>query len=290
MTNAIAKPAQQLTQLSVGEQMQYAQMMAQASIVPSAYRGNPANILIAEGFGQSMGLTPAESLYRINVIQGKPTMSAELVAAQVRRAGHKLRIEQDAERVAATATIVRCDDPDHPYTSTWDMARAKKMGLTEKDNYKKQPVTMLTWRAVTDCARMACSEALFGMYTPDEMGAAVDAHGEAVELPAQEVEVAPVPQPAPAATAPQPARQAQPADLTPVTSLAAEFMEATGLNREAANAAMCAKGRVSSLRMLDDAGVAEVAAWMREKIDEALSAPAEAEACEPELLDEEEEF
>ena len=44
------------------------------------------------------------------------------------------------------------------------------MGLSSKDNYKKQPATMLGWRAVTACARQACPEALYGVtYTADEM-------------------------------------------------------------------------------------------------------------------------
>ena len=44
------------------------------------------------------------------------------------------------------------------------------MKLDTKDNYQKQPLTMLTWRAITACAREACPEALFGVaYTPDEM-------------------------------------------------------------------------------------------------------------------------
>ena len=44
------------------------------------------------------------------------------------------------------------------------------MGLTSKDNYRKQPGTMLQWRAITAVARLACPEALYGIvYTPDEL-------------------------------------------------------------------------------------------------------------------------
>lgn len=151
-------------------QMDYAKAVAHSDIVPDAYRGKPANILIAMGFGQSMGLSPAESMYRINVIKGKPTMGAELIAAQVRKAGHKLRIRKDEANMSVTAIIVRSDDPDYPFTATRDQAWAQQMGLTGKDNYKKQPMTMLTWRAITAVAREACPEALFGVaYTPDEM-------------------------------------------------------------------------------------------------------------------------
>ena len=69
-----------------------------------------------------------------------------------------------------TATIIRADDPDFPHVVTRDMAWAKKMGLDGKDNYKKQPLTMLQWRAISGVARLACPEALYGVaYTADEI-------------------------------------------------------------------------------------------------------------------------
>ena len=99
-------------------------------------------------------------------------MSASLIAAQVRKAGHKLRIEVDETpgKESAICTIIRRDDPDHPFVSKRDRAWAQRMGLLNNSNYIKQPATMLKKRAITDCARDACSEALCGIdYTPDEM-------------------------------------------------------------------------------------------------------------------------
>ena len=143
------------------------------SILPEAYRGKPANVLIAVGLGSSMGLSPAESLYRISVIKGKPTAGAELIAANVRKAGHKLRVETGEGTV--TATIIRNDDPEFPFSVTRDLAWANRMGLAQNDNYKKQPETMLQWRAISAVARLACPEALYGVqYTPDEAEATVE--------------------------------------------------------------------------------------------------------------------
>lgn len=156
--------------LSMSEQMQFSEIASQGDMVPQAYRGKPANALVAIGLGQAMGLTPAESLYRIDVIQGKPTASAELIASNVRKAGHKLRVEVDEANTSVRATIWRADDPEYPHSVVRDMAWAKQMGLANKDNYKKQPTTMLQWRAISAVARLACSEALYGVtYTPDEL-------------------------------------------------------------------------------------------------------------------------
>src|SRR5690349_15132199 len=154
--------------LALADQMRYAEVVSNANLLPPAYRGKPADILLAIGLGQAMGLSPAESLYRIDVIQGKPTASAELIAANVRKAGHRLRVTGDD--TSCTATIIRADDPDFEFTVTRDVAWAKRMGLDGKDNYKKQPGTMLQWRAISGAARLACPEALYGVaYTPDEM-------------------------------------------------------------------------------------------------------------------------
>lgn len=149
--------------LGLPEQMQYAEIVTKGDMIPQSYRNKPANALIAIGLGQAMGLSPAESLYRIDVIQGKPAASGELIAANVRKAGHKLRVETDATKMSVTATIYRADDPGYAHVVTRDMQWAKDMGLTNKDQYKKQPLTMLEWRAISACARKACSEALYGV-------------------------------------------------------------------------------------------------------------------------------
>jgi hypothetical protein len=153
------------------EQMDYARAVSTASMLPDNYRGKPADIMLAVGLGQSMGLSPAESLYRIAVIKGKPTASAELIAANVRKAGHKLRVVTDEAGKRVKATIIRADDPDFAFDVVRDMAWAQTMGLADQPNYKKQPLTMLQWRAISAVARLACPEALYGVsYTPDELG------------------------------------------------------------------------------------------------------------------------
>lgn len=159
------QPAAEMT-----AQMDYARAVSTATILPQAYRGKPADIMIAIGLGAAMGLSQAESLYRIDVIQGTPTAGAELIASNVRKAGHVLRVRVDEQNVSVTATVIRKDDPDFEHTVVRDMAWARRMGLDTKDNYKKQPLTMLQWRAISAVARLAASEALYGVgHTADEL-------------------------------------------------------------------------------------------------------------------------
>lgn len=155
------------------EQMRFAEVISQAKgMLPRSYEGNPANVLVAIQYGASLGIEPMAALQNIDVIQGTPTLSAKAVAAMVRANGHKLWMSEDEQNMSATCTIVRNDDKEHPVTVTRDKAWAQRMGLLTKDNYKKQPTTMLMWRAVTACANRACPELFLGLggaYTADEL-------------------------------------------------------------------------------------------------------------------------
>lgn len=179
-------------ELTVREQIELAGRYAQSTIIAEAYRKKPADILVAIALGQSIGISAVQSLSQINVINGKPTMSAELIAGRVRKAGHKLRIEVEETpgKECAICTIIRRDDPEHPFVSKRDRAWAQRMGLIGKSNYIKQPATMLKKRAITDCARDACSEVLCGIaYCEEEMSdfddvkATVEEHEETTKSP-----------------------------------------------------------------------------------------------------------
>lgn len=169
--------------------MKNAEALAGANLLPPQYRQNPANILLAIQTGAPLGFGVMESIQGINVISGKPAMSADLIQAAVRKAGHKLRVSGDD--TYAEAVLIRADDPDFQFKVRWDMDRAKAAGLTGKDNWKHYPAAMLRSRAITEVARMGAADALHGViYAPEELGANVDASGEVIE--AQQ----PVPRPA----------------------------------------------------------------------------------------------
>lgn len=254
---ALQQPA-----MTFAEQMQYAKTVCQGSLVPSAYRGQPANVLIAMDFGRSMGLSPAESLYRITVINGRPSASAELIAANVRRAGHRLRVTKDDKARTATCEIVRRDDPDFTFTATWDMAKAQQANLSGKENWRKYPMAMLTARSITECARDACSDALYGViYTGEELGASQTGPDGAAEPVAVEATVEHAPE----------------VDLQPVRDLFVPYKTATGQDNASATAAICAAvGCDGGMHNMTQTQARRAASWMEEEIAAARAA-AEAE-------------
>ena len=160
-------------ELALNQQRALAADFSQAhGLIPPAFEGRKEAIFLAMQYGASVGLNPIASLQNINVIKGKPSFSGQTYAGLVRNAGHTLRIDRDEKHMRATCTIIRKDDPQHPYVSVFDMDKAKKAGLTSNPSYQKYPMQMLTWRAVTDCARMACSELFLGIggaYTAEEL-------------------------------------------------------------------------------------------------------------------------
>lgn len=156
-----------------------AEKLAGASLLPAQYQRQPANILLAIQTGAPLGFTAMQSIHGIHVIKGKPTMSADMTAAAVRRAGHKLRITGDDTH--AVAVLIRSDDPEFEYRCEWTLDRAKKAGLLGNDTWAKYPAAMLRARAITEVARAGASEALYGVvYTPEELGAEVDEDGAVI--------------------------------------------------------------------------------------------------------------
>ena len=172
----------------------YAKHLAQAGLLPKAYQGQPANLLLAMEYADALDIPTMTAVSSIHVIDGKPTASAGLMSALVRRAGHKLRVTGDDTQ--AVAEIVRADDPDFTFRSTWTMERAKAAGLAGKGVWKSYPAAMLKARAISEVARDACQEALSGViYTPEELGATVTVTADGEMAPA---DLTPEPTPEPA--------------------------------------------------------------------------------------------
>lgn len=168
-------------QSGMPDKLSYAKALAESGLLPESYRRQPANVLWAVEYGEMLGLAPMAAITGIHVISGKPTASASLISALVRRAGHRLRVTGDGER--AVAEIVRSDDPDFTFRSEWTLERAQVAGLTGKGTWKSYPAAMLKARAITEVARDACEEALSGVhYTPEELGAEVDGDGDPVRV------------------------------------------------------------------------------------------------------------
>jgi hypothetical protein len=175
---------------SLPDMVRYANELANANLLPGQYRRQPANVLYAMEYGRTLGITPLAAITGIHVIEGKPSASAALISGLVRQAGHKLRVRVTSGQggPVAIATIHRADDPEFEFRAEWDMQRARDAGLANKDVWRKYPQAMLKARAITEVARDACEEVLFGLhYTPEELDANVGEDGVPVDAPVQQL-------------------------------------------------------------------------------------------------------
>ena len=153
----------------VGEQIELVKTLSPSALLPESFRNNPANLMYAVQYANALGLAPIHAITGIAVIKGKPTASADLMAAIVRRAGHKLRVIGDD--TYAEAVLIRKDDPTFEYKTRWDREKAQKAGLTNNPTYSKYPGAMYRARAVSEVVRMGASDAMYGLiYAPEDFG------------------------------------------------------------------------------------------------------------------------
>lgn len=274
------------------ERADYIARLAPSTILPTAYRGNAANAFVAAETGAALGLEPLQALASIAVINGRATLSSDLMAAVIRRAGHTLRIVENSPE-SVTATLIRADDKKFEFTVTWDKDKAMKAGLWgQKGPWSQYPTQMLRARAITEVARQGASEALMGMiYSPEDFGATITDTGEVIE--AEIVNEAPTkPAPAakpaskPAAAPSQPAPLDKP--LTPAQASVAKGLQTLDFTQDAF-AALCKRclGQIVAVNALND----EQAATLHEELlaiyNNGRSYPREpAPEAEAEIIDE----
>jgi hypothetical protein len=172
-------PAPQQTEL-----MQWVESARQANLVAQslantsfagAYRGKPDEITAAILTGQELGLQPMTSLKSIDVIQGQPALRAHAMRAIVQAKGHEVEVVESNDTYCKLRG--RRKGAEGWQVVEWDIPRAQKLGLLGKDQWKKQPKTMLIARATGEICRLIAADALHGMpYVAEEVEGFV--HGE----------------------------------------------------------------------------------------------------------------
>lgn len=260
-TQAIAPaPTPGFSYITAGlqERADYIARLAPSTILPTAYRGNAANAFVAAETGAALGLEPLQALASIAVINGRATLSSDLMAAVIRRAGHTLRIVENSPE-SVTATLIRADDKKFEFTVTWDKDKAVKAGLWgQRGPWSQYPTQMLRARAITEVARQGASEALMGMiYSPEDFGATITEAGEVIEAevideaPAKSAPAAPKPASKPAAAPSQPAPLDKP--LTPAQASVAKGLQTLDFTQDAYTA-LCKRclGQIVAVNALND--------------------------------------
>jgi len=179
---AVSKPqAAQLNPFSSGESFELAQRMAvclaSSSMVPAQYKGkeNIGNAMIALNMSQRMGTDPLTVMQNLNIIQGKPSWSAEFVIAAINGCGrfsplrYNMTGEGDNRKCTAWAYDLR--DNEKLEGSEVSIALAKAEGWFQRKGSKWQtmPDQMLRYRAATFFGRIYAPDLLSGIRPADEV-------------------------------------------------------------------------------------------------------------------------
>ena len=179
-----------------------AERLVQSSFVPAGFKGKPIEAAAAILAGSEVGLSPMAALRSFDVIQGQAAPRAITLRAIVQSFGHEVVVESTATRCLMRG---RRRGSSEWQQSLWTLDRAKDLGLTSKDGWKKQPTAMLVARATSEICRLVAADAILGIgYTTEELndGATGDPWDTA-EQPSE-------PTPAPAATRTMSRRRATP--------------------------------------------------------------------------------
>jgi hypothetical protein len=143
--------------------------LSKSSLVPQHFRGKPAEVFSALVLGHSVGLNPMQSLLEIHVIQGRPAMSTKLMLALVQRKYPQVKLKWDQNhRDKSVSLVMKLEPTAEPYKTTWDVPRASSLNLMGRDQYKKQLMTMLQWRCLSEAIRFCAPDAVLGFYSIDE--------------------------------------------------------------------------------------------------------------------------
>ena len=188
---AIHNPGVQIN--SIDELARVADMFAKSGMFQDAKDAAQAGVKIMAG--QAWGIDPFSAMTAIHLIQGRPTISAGVMAAKVK--GHPkydfLVRQLDGEACA----IEFFEGKRSLGVSTFTIEDAKAAGYASKSNWKQTPRNMLFARALSNGVRWYTPDVFSSsVYTPEDF----NQEGEAVER----VEVADVTPPRPEAPVSEP--------------------------------------------------------------------------------------
>lgn len=164
---------------NIDETMQLGKLLAASGFFADSRDAAQAVVKVLAG--AELGFGPIASMTGVNIIKGKVTLSANLIAAAIKRSGrYNYRVVKMTD---AVCEIDFYEGREKIGTSAFSMDDAKSAGLASNDNWRKFPRNMLFARAISNGAKWFCPDLSGGpLYTPDELGAAVDGEtGEVID-------------------------------------------------------------------------------------------------------------
>jgi len=174
----------QIMRINVNEEkeiwnLQYkqAEHLIKSGAIPASFT-RPEHALAVIQYGRELGYQPMTALQNINIIKGKTTMSANMMAARFKGAGNDFYIKSWNDTICELAFISK--DSKREQVISYTIEDAKKAELLNKDNWKKNPKEMLYARCISKGVKIVDPTIMMGFYIPEELGAEIDEEGNVI--------------------------------------------------------------------------------------------------------------
>ena len=169
-----------------------AEGLSRSSLMPKAFRGEPANCFLALEIATRLGLGAFEVAQNLYVVHGEPGWKATyLIGLANARGPFKGSLQFDmkgkGETLEATCWATHRETGEKVSVSV-SMAQAKKAGWTTNPKYGEIPDQMLCYRAATFLVRRYCPEVTLGMQTTDELDDVAAAGPRTIDVTAPAVD------------------------------------------------------------------------------------------------------
>jgi hypothetical protein len=175
MSNELAVIGNQ-TSLALADVMQIGRVMSESGFFKDSSSAAQAVVKILAG--QELGFGPFASMTGIHIIQGRPSVGANLMAAAVKSSGrYDYRVLAMDDTICEIAFFERGQEIGK---SRFTLQDAQKAGT---QNLGKFPRNMLFARAMSNGVRWYCPNVFSGaaVYTPEELGATVNEDGVVIQ-------------------------------------------------------------------------------------------------------------
>lgn len=148
-----------------------AKVLSSSDLVPTTYKNNVANTLVALEMANRMGASPLMVMQNLHIIHGRPSWGSSFIIASLNSCGRfsTLRFVGDSNKCKAVATDKQTGEVLEGPTVSLEMAKAEGWLTKTGSKWITMPELMLKYRAAAFFGRLYAPEVLMGMQTSEEV-------------------------------------------------------------------------------------------------------------------------
>jgi hypothetical protein len=189
---------------------QQVEKYARSNLLPAAIRGKANDVFTVLMVARDLGLPATSGLFKVHVVEGKPTLAADLMVALLLAHGHDVWLEESTQELATYAGKRRGSERITRITYTFDEAKAAGL-VKEKGGWVTARAAMLRARASSALCRVLAPDVLGGIASSFEE--AQDEASATVAAPVEPLDVASAAERLKAAAEPEPPGAPETADV-----------------------------------------------------------------------------